>query len=364
MIKNKSIIKTDVVVIGGGPAGMMTAGRAGARGLSVLLLEKNKTLGKKLLITGGGRCNLANNIPNTRALLAKYKNSDQFLFSAFSQFGVKDTLQFFKDRELATKEEAEGRIFPVSNKAQSVLDALVQYIKKGGVEIMTSAVVADIEADEKTKEFHIRLKDETEIIAKSCVIATGGTSHPETGSTGDGFVWLKNFGHKIIDNDFALVPIALKDAWAKKLSGVVLSEIRLSIFLNGKKEKKSGNRKGKLLFTHFGISGPTVLNMSKEVGELLPAGDVVIGLDLFPNIDHGELKKKLQNLLTTESNKKIKNALGEIVTSAIVSALLENTNIDGETASHSIRSEDRKRLVVLMKNIPLNVDGLLGTDKA
>ena len=221
MIKNKSIIKTDVVVIGGGPAGMMTAGRSGAGGVSVLLLEKNKTLGKKLLITGGGRCNLANNIPNTRALLAKYKNSDQFLFSAFSQFGVKDTLQFFKDRELATKEEAEGRVFPVSNKAQSVLDALVQYIKKGGVEIMTSAVVADIEADEKTKEFHIRLKDETEIIAKSCVIATGGTSHPETGSTGDGFVWLKNFGHKIIDNDFALVPIALKDAWAKiKRSGV------------------------------------------------------------------------------------------------------------------------------------------------
>ena len=351
-------------MIGGGPAGMMTAGRAGTRGLSVLLLEKNKTLGKKLLITGGGRCNLANNIPNTRTLLAKYKNSDQFLFSAFSQFGVKDTLQFFKDRELATKEEAEGRIFPVSNKAQSVLDALVQYIKKGGVEIMTSAVVADIEADEKTKEFHIRLKDETEIIAKSCVIATGGTSHPETGSTGDGFVWLKNFGHKIIDNDFALVPIALKDAWAKKLSGVVLSEIRLSIFLNGKKEKKSGNRKGKLLFTHFGISGPTVLNMSKEVGELLPAGDVVIGLDLFPNIDHGELKKKLQNLLVAESNKKIKNALGEIVPSAIVSALLEIADIDGETASHSVRSEDRKRLVVLMKNIPLNVDGLLGTDKA
>lgn len=364
MLINKTNIKTDVVVIGGGPAGMMTAGRAGARGLSVLLLEKNKTLGKKLLITGGGRCNLTNNTLDTRVLLAKYKNSDRFLFSAFSQFGVKETLQFFKDRGLETKEEAEGRIFPTSDKAQSVLSSLVQYMKDGKVEIMTDAIVADVELDKITKEFRIRLKNGSNITAKSCVIATGGISYPETGSTGDGFAWLRKFGHKIIDNEFALVPIALKDGWAKKMSGTVLSDIRLSVFLNGKKEKKSGNHNGKLLFTHFGVSGPTILNMSKEVGELLPAGDVFISLDLFPKIDHGELKKKLQNLLTAESNKKIKNALGGIVPSAIVPALLEIAGIDGETASHSVKSDDRKRLVILMKNIPLNVKELLGADKA
>lgn len=148
------------------------------------------------------------------------------------------------------------------------------------------------------------------------------------------------------------------------MSGTVLSDIRLAVFLNGKKEKKIGNRNGKLLFTHFGVSGPTVLNMSKEVGELLPAGNVVIGLDLFPKIDHGELKKKLRDLLAAESNKKIKNALSGIVPSAIIPALLEISSIDGETASHSVKSEDRKKLVILMKNIPLNVNGLLGADKA
>ena len=191
MINDKTNIKADVVVIGGGPTGMMAAGRAAECGRSVLLLEKNKTLGKKLLLTGGGRCNLTNNIFDNRAMLAKYKGSNQFLFSAFSQFGVKDTLKFFNERGVATKEEAEGRVFPVSNKAQSVLDALVQYMKEGGVEIQTNAVVVGISIDKLTKNISIRLKGGTEIIAKSCIVATGGISYPETGSTGDGFKWLK-----------------------------------------------------------------------------------------------------------------------------------------------------------------------------
>lgn len=359
-----SIKKADVVVIGGGPAGMMAAGRAGECGRTVLLLEKNKTLGKKLLITGGGRCNLTNNIFDIRAMLAKYKGSGQFLFSAFSQFGVKDTFNFFNERGAATKEEAEGRIFPVSNRAQSVLDALDQYMKEGGVEVRAGVAVADISVDEITKNILIRLKDKTEITAKSCIVATGGVSYPETGSTGDGFAWLKKLGHKIVDNYFALVPIALKDEWAKKLSGLTLKDIRLSVFLNGQKQKNFGKREGKLLFTHFGVSGPTILNMSKEIGELLPAGDVIIGLDLFPKLDHGELKKNLQALLVAESNKKIKNALGDIIPSALVPALLEIANINGETVNHSVRSEDRIMLVSVIKNIPLSVEGLLGADKA
>jgi len=290
---------------------------------------------------------LTNNILDNRILLAKYKNGDQFLFSAFSQFGIKETLQFFKNRGVKIKEEADGRIFPVSNKASSVLDVLIQYMKDGGVKIMTGAIVVDVETDKNTKEFHIKLKNGIGITAKYCVIATGGVSYPETGSTGDGFRWLKKLGHKIIDNDFALTPIALKNDWAKKMSGVTLNDIRLSVFLNGKKEKRLGNRNGKALFTHFGVSGPTILNMSKEIGELLPAGDVVIGLDLFPKIDHGELKMKLQNLLVKESNKKLKNALSEIVSSAIVPPLLEIAGIDGETACHGVKSENRKNLFCL-----------------
>ena len=364
MINDKTNIKADVVVIGGGPAGMMAAGRAAERGCAVLLLEKNKTLVKKLLLTGGGRCNLTNGISNIRAMLAKYKGSDQFLFSAFSQFGVKDTLSFFNKRGMATKEEDEGRVFPVSNKAQSVSDSLVQYIKEGGVEIRTSAAVSDISIDNLTKDIHIRLKDKTEITAKSCIIATGGISYPETGSTGDGFAWLKKFGHTIIDNDFALVPIELKDDWAKKLSGLTLNDIRLSVFLNGQKQKNFGKQEGKLLFTHFGVSGPTVLNMSKDIGELLQGGEIVIGLDLFPKLDHGALKQKLQTLLVAESNKKLKNTLSEIIPSALVPSILEIAGINGETANHSVRSEERMKLVALMKDIPLHIKGLLGEDKA
>ncbi|MFA6077549.1 MAG: aminoacetone oxidase family FAD-binding enzyme [Candidatus Paceibacterota bacterium] len=351
----------DVVVIGGGPAGMMAAGRAAELGRSVLLLEKNTTLGKKLLITGGGRCNVTNNKKDVRTMLSKYKGSDKFLFSPFAQFGVKETLEFFNKRGMATKEENEGRVFPVSDKAQSVWDILVKYVKNGGVEIQSDVEVISISFDKKTKNIFIKLKKGKEIIAKSCVLATGGTSHPETGSTGEGFMWLKKLGHKIVENDVALVPLKLKDFWTKKLSGVTLSEIKLTVFQNG---EKRGVQKGKLLFTHLGISGPTVLNMSREVGEYLQYGEVRIDLDLFPKLDHSELKKKLQTLLVAESNKKLKNTIGRLIPEALGLALLQILEIDGETANHSVKSVDRTKLVALMKAVPLNIKELLGRDKA
>lgn len=351
----------DVVVIGGGPAGMMAAGRAVELGRSVLLLEKNPMLGKKLLLTGGGRCNITNNKPDVHAMLRKYKGSDQFLFSAFSQFGVEDTLDFFNRRGMATIEEAEGRIFPASNKVQSVLDMLTRYMKEGGVRIQTNATVAGFSIDKVAKHISIQFKDKTEVIAKSCIVATGGTSRPETGSTGDGFKWLKKIGHTIVDNNFALVPIALADSWAKKLGGVTLKDIKLTIFQDGQKQEVC---KGKLLFTHFGISGPTVLNMSKKVGELLQYGEVMIALDLFPKLDHKELKEQLQTILIAESNKKLKNILSKLIPAALVGVALKLGKIDGETANHSVRHEDRIKLVSLMKAIPLHVQGLLGADKA
>jgi predicted Rossmann fold flavoprotein len=359
--KTKTDDLWDTVVIGGGPAGMMAAGRAAERGRSVLLLEKNPTLGKKLLITGGGRCNVTNNKPEIHTILTEYKNNNKFLFSAFSQFNVEDTLNFFNQRGMATKVEAEGRVFPASNKAQSVWDVLVRYIKDGGVQIQTSAAVTGLFLDIATKCISIRLNDKTEIKAKSCIIATGGTSRPETGSTGEGFMWLKKIGHTIIDNNFALVPIALKDAWAKRLGGVTLADIKLTTFQNGEKQEV---HKGKLLFTHFGISGPTVLNMSKEIGELLQYGEVIITLDLLPKLDHGALKQELQTLLIAESNKKLKNTLGKLIPSALVAAILELADINGETANHSVRRENRIKLVALIKAIPLNVKSLLGADKA
>ena len=363
----------DVVVIGGGPAGMIAAGRAAERGKSVLLLEKNPTLGKKLLITGGGRCNVTNNKPDVRTMLAKYKKSDKFLFSAFTQFGVKETLNFFNERGMNTKEEAEGRIFPVSNKAKSVWDVLILYMKNGGVKVRANSRVAGVVYDKSLKQIVITLADKFIIRARSCVIASGGTSRPETGSTGDGFLWLKKLGHTIVKNDVALVPVALKDSWVKKLAGVTLNDIKLTTFKNDIKQKAY---KGKILFTHVGISGPTVLNMSREVGELLHGAEgseymaqnkipnITIMLDLFPALDNGALRKKLQTFLIEQSNKKIKNVLSSLIPSALVDSVLMLTHIDGETPNHSVRTSERKELVSLLKNIPLRVVGLLGRDKA
>ena len=351
----------DVVVIGGGPAGMMAAGRAGELGRSVLLLEKNSSLGKKLLISGGGRCNLTNNRPNVRAMLAKYKGNPKFLFSTFSQFNADDAINFFNKRGMETKEEEEGRIFPVSNRSQSVLDALVGYMKDSGVQIQANSVVTGFTFLKEKNIFSIQLADKSKISAKACVVATGGTACPETGSTGEGFDWLKKMGHTIAVNNYALVPIALKDAWVKKIAGVTLKDIRLSVYQDGKKHDV---QPGKLLFTHFGISGPTVLNMSKDIGDLLREGEVVVRLDLFPKKDHEALKKELQTLLVAESNKKIKNTLGNLIPSALAAELLELAGVDGETFNHSVRHEERVKLVALIKNIPLNVKGLLGKDKA
>lgn len=362
----------DVIVIGGGPAGMMAAGRAAERGKRVLLLEKNPGLGTKLLITGGGRCNVTNNKSDVRVMLARYKESGKFLASPFTRFGVAETIRFFSERGMAMKEENDGRLFPKSEKAQSVLDVLVAYLKEGGVTVRTGAVVAGVEYDARSKEFTVRLKDGTEARGDACVVATGGLSHPETGSTGEGFRWLAKLGHTIVENDMALVPVALKDVWVRAAAGVTLQDIKLTVFQGATKKLV---QKGKLLFTHVGISGPTVLNMSKEIGALLRdveaedyaspgGGEVTIMFDLYPTTDLGALREKLQDILVALSNRKIRNVLSALVPPALVGPILELAGVDGETPCHSVRTEERKALVVLLKAIPLHVAGLLGKDKA
>lgn len=364
--------KWDVVVIGGGPAGMMAAGRASSRRRKVLLLEKNKTLGAKLLITGGGRCNVTNNKTDIREMLSKYKSNDKFLFSAFSQFAVKETIKFFRERKVEFKEENEGRMFPETGKAETIWKTLVEYMKETGVTVQTGAEVRGIEYSKENKEILIFLKNGEMIKTGACILATGGTSRPETGSTGEGFSWLKKLGHKVLENDVSLVPISIKDIWVRKVSGVSLADIKLTTFKDNVKQKAY---KGKLLFTHFGISGPTVLNMSRDVGNLLAVSEgeeyenkkkstVTIMLDLFPSLDGSALKEKLQSILIGESNKKIKNSLSPFIPKTLVPAVLELAQIDGETPNHSVRSEDRKILLALLKSIPLRVRGLLGEDKA
>ena len=359
MIKNGEKV-WDVAVIGGGPAGMMSAGRAAELGARVILIEKNDTLGKKLLITGGGRCNVTNAELDVRIFLSKFKGSDKFLFSSFSKWGVEETLDFFHSRKMETKIEAEKRAFPKSEKAQSVWDVLVDYLKVGKVTVQSNSPVTEILADKSTIT-GVRLANGESIRARSVIIATGGKSRPETGSTGDGFVWLKKLGHKVTEPDSALVPIAIKDVWVKRLQGVSLQNIKLTSFQNGVKQEM---RKGKILFTHFGVSGPTVINMSKDVGELLKYGEVILSLDLLPELDYGMLNTKLQEIFKEEHTKKFKNSLKSLVPSALSPVIVELSGIGADTKCNSISREERLKLVKLLKDIPMKVKGLLGADKA
>ncbi len=351
----------DVVVIGGGPAGMMAAARAGERGRSVLLLEKNARLGVKLSMTGGGRCNVTNNKPDVRTMLSSYKDSGKFLFSTFMQHGVAETIEWFVARGVPFHEENEGRLFPVTNSAETIRESLITEMKKQGVAVQTSAAVAGVSFDAKKSDFMITLASGEVLHSKACIVATGGTSRPETGSTGEGFNWLGQLGHTTQKDSLALVPLALEDEWVSRVSGVTLADIKISLLVDSKKQQ---SKLGKLLFTHVGVSGPTVLNMSSEVANFLEGGTVTLELDLFPKFDEGALRAHINEHLATHSNRKLHNVLAELLPRAFATIILELLAIDSETPSHSVRSEDRAKLVQFLKHFPLTVKGLLGSDKA
>lgn len=350
----------DVVVIGGGPAGMMAAIEAKTNGLSVLLLEKNQRLGEKLLITGGGRCNVTNEEYDNKKLLSKYKDAESYLYSPFSQYAVKDALNFFHTKGMQTKTEALQRVFPLSNRSESVWNVLVDELQKNKVQIQYKASAKGF-VTEENKIVGVTLTTNEVVYGKNFILATGGKSRPETGSTGDGFKWLKSLGHKVIEPSASLVPVAIKDYWVKELQGITLPEVKITITQFSEKQKVS---KGKILFTHFGITGPTILNMSKDIGELLTYGDVFITIDLLPKLDHGMFNKKLQEIFTKEHNKKIKNSLDELFVGALSPIVLEKAAIDPDKKCNSVTKEERMKLIETAKNMKMEVDGLLGTDKA
>lgn len=349
----------DVVVIGGGPAGMMAANAAADTGASVLLLEKNNVLGKKLLISGGGRCNVTNNKPVVREMLSKYQAEGKFLFSTFMQHGVKETLDWFRERGVDTVEENEGRLFPSTTKAESVQQALVQALQASTVTVASESMVNSIL---KTADgFEIIVKGAESITTKTCIVATGGTTRPETGSTGEGMRWMEALGHTIVENSFALVPLTLSSGWTKQLSGLTIPECRLTLYADGVKHSV---HPGKLLFTHVGLTGPTVLNMSKTVGDLLGYAEVVITLDLFPGTDPAAMDQMLRDAFTVDINKKVRNALGQLIPAALAKAVLQQCGIDDETKCNSVTKPERIKLGQYLRAIPLPVSGLLGKDKA
>lgn len=351
----------DVIVIGGGPAGMMAAGVAGSKGAKVLLLEKNETLGKKLLITGGGRCNVTNNQPDNKLFLKKLPESMKYLFTSFVQWNVTSSLTYFHTRGMETKTENERREFPVSNSAQSVWDVLVEEMKKYNVTVQANSPVTGFKLDNAKSITGVKLQNGDVLTADAYILATGGKSHPETGSTGDGFAWLSEIGHKVINTAPSLVPIALADNWAKKLQGVSLQNVKISVTQNNmKRETRTGN----MLFTHFGVTGPVILNSSNSVRELLQYGEVILLLDILPNMNHKEIDVELQKILLEQAKKRVKNISSNLVPSSVLREVSKLSGIDVEKTCNDVSKDERKKIVQLLKALPLHVSQLLGVNKA
>jgi len=227
--------------------------------------------------------------------------------------------------------------------------------------VRTEASVSSIRHNPATRHFDVSLAGGAVVTATSCIIATGGTSRPETGSTGEGFRWLRSMGHTIAENDCSLVPLTLNDTWVSRVGGVTLSEIKITLVAA---EKKVLSAHGKILFTHVGVSGPTILNMSSKVRDLLQAGEVTLNLDLFPAQDEGQVRTLLHEHLHNSSNRKLRNVLPEMLPKSLADVVLDTLTIDGDTPGHSVSTEERSKLVALLKGFPLHVRGVLGADKA
>ncbi|MEK7086241.1 MAG: NAD(P)/FAD-dependent oxidoreductase [Patescibacteria group bacterium] len=349
-----------MLVIGGGASGMMAAGRAAECGKRVLLLEKNERLGAKLVITGGGRCNITNVEEDERLFLSKYGTADKFLHSTFAQFGVRDTFSFFESRGLPLKVEAYKRAFPVSERASDVVATLERYLAHGRVEVRTGVVVQKVFASNgKVEKVQTSAGD---FVAKSYIVATGGVSYPETGSTGDGFAWLRELGHTVEKPTPTIVPLKVKEGWVKKLSGISIPMMKIAFYTHG---EKKFSRTGPLLFTHFGISGPTILNSAKKVADLLQEGSVRAYVDVFPDMDQGALDKKLTDVFDANKNKQLKNVLKDIVPAGTSEAFLALVpSIDPEIKANSVTKESRRELATLLKRVPMLINGLMGLDRA
>lgn len=350
----------DVIVIGGGASGMMAAGRAAERGKSVLLLERNKRLGEKLRISGGGRCNILNAESDEKKLLSNFGESEQFLYSAFSKYGMQDAYAYFESMDLPLKTEANKRAFPISENAADVVHVLETYMKKGKVDVRLGTGVQSMVCNEGRIEKIVALGEE--FTANSYILATGGLSHPETGSTGAGFIWLRELGHTVLDPTPTIVPLKVKESWVKKLSGKSLPDVKITFYVNGKKKL---SKTGTILCTHFGISGPTILNVAGRVADMLHEGVVTAILDLYPSMDLGILDKHISSVFDKNKNKLLKNVFKELVPAGTSEILLSRVPlIDSETKVHSILKEERRALAELLKGLPLTIEGLMGLDRA
>ncbi|MDO8240489.1 MAG: NAD(P)/FAD-dependent oxidoreductase [Candidatus Moranbacteria bacterium] len=376
MAKN-NIDKFDVAVIGGGPTGMMAAGRAAELGARVVLLEKNASLGKKLLITGKGRCNITQAEFDDKEIIKKFGKNGKFLFSSLAAFGPEEVIKFFEDRRVMTKIERGGRVFPKSDKAQDVLRVLEKYLEINGVKIVYNVSVdgfdvTPLAGGRKIASVKLATKgymspekkamsSDQRIFADKFILCTGGKSYPVTGSTGDGYQWAKDCGHKIVETAPALVPVKTKEVWVKDVQGLSLKNVAINLFQNNKKQD---SRFGEMMFTHFGLTGPIVLDLSKKVGELEKKGEVIVSIDLKPALTHDQLDARLQKDFKENINKDFINYLPELLPQKMIATIITLSGIDPRKKINFVTKDERKKLVDLLKDLRLTTDGTTGYNQA
>ncbi|MCY8463784.1 NAD(P)/FAD-dependent oxidoreductase [Bacillus atrophaeus] len=353
----------DVIVIGGGPSGLMAAIAAGEQGASVLLIDKGNKLGRKLAISGGGRCNVTNRLP-VEELIKHIPGNGRFLYSAFSEFNNEDIIAFFEKLGIQLKEEDHGRMFPVTDKAQSVVDALLDRLKQLGVTIRTNEKIKTVSYENGRAAGIITNNDEV-IHARAVIIAVGGKSVPHTGSTGDGYAWAEAAGHTITELFPTEVPVTSAEPFIKQktLQGLSLRDVGVSVL--NKRGKPVITHVMDMLFTHFGLSGPAILRCSQfVVKELRKQPEVKLRIDLYPHINEEELFQKMHRELKEAPKKAIKNVLKPWMQERYLLFLLEKNSIDPQISFSELPKENFRAFIKDCKQFTVTANGTLSIDKA
>lgn len=353
------------IIIGGGPSGLMAAAAASKLSNSVLLIEKKKGLGRKLKISGGGRCNVTNRLPYDE-IIKNIPGNGKFLYSPFSVFDNESIIHFFESRGVSLKEEDHGRMFPVSNKAQDVVDALIHTLQQNKVAVKEEATVASISyTDNQT--FQVSLNNQQSFESQSLVIATGGTSVPQTGSTGDGYRFAEQLGHSITELFPTEVPITSAESFIKnkRLKGLSLKDVALSVLKKNGKTRITHQMD--MLFTHFGISGPAALRCSQFVykeQKNQKQQEIQMQIDAFPELTKNELELKIRDLLENTPDKYIKNSLHGLIEERYLLFIIEQADIPDDLTAHHISNAQINNIVALLKGFTFYVNGTLSIEKA
>ena len=352
-------MKKKVIVVGAGAAGLMAAGRAAEKGHEVHLYEKNNRIGKKILITGKGRCNVTND-SDVEGLLDNIPGNPYFMYSSFYQLDSLGLQEFFRNLGLELKVERGKRVFPVSDRSLDVVLALEKYIKKNKVKLHLESPVDSI-LIEDGKAAGIRLKNGKEEKADGVIVCTGGLSYPGTGSTGDGYRFAKAAGHHVTKLYPSLVPLKTAENWCHELMGLSLKNIEITVKNN--KGKKVYTDFGEMLFTHFGVSGPEILSASRHIILTIEEG-YKLYIDLKPAMDEKKLDARLLRDFEKFANKDFVNALDELLPQKLIPVIIQLAEIDPRKKVNSITKEERKRLLGLIKGLPLTITGVTGYNEA